>query len=269
MYLELAKQLLAEEYHKYYDKADEFGKTFMDEKIRHSYQVLGVGLYILRHEILFQSCSAEENDRLKATVLLHDIGRFYEAYIGQYAKKVDHGVYGAEILANEALFSRNDVILPVRHHGHLIEKLYEDEIYCALDADERKYIDEVIYLVRDADKLANFYLLSRNFVKMEKLFFPLSLQADNDFVPSEQVRNAFMAHQAINKQDVRNCADQALMILACLFDVRYVSSFVLMSRWGVMDKLLAKMTKFWQAENAELFAGVIRDYLQEKQLQQI
>ena len=132
-----------------------------------------------------------------------------------------------------------------------------------------KVSDEVIYLVRDADKLANFYLLSRNFVKMEKLFFPLSLQADNDFVSSEQVRNAFMAHQAINKQDVRNCADQALMILACLFDVRYVSSFVLMSRWGVMDKLLAKMTKFWQAENAELFAGVIRDYLQEKQLQQI
>ena len=75
MYLSLAKKLLDCEYKAKRDLADEHGKRLIEEKIVHSYQVLGAGNMILKNEEVYQNCSDEEIDKLKATVLLHDLGR--------------------------------------------------------------------------------------------------------------------------------------------------------------------------------------------------
>lgn len=261
MYLEKAKLLLDMQYDAYYDKADEFGRMFMDEKKRHSYQVLGVGNYLLRHEPVFRTCPSMERDRLQAIVLLHDIGRFYEAFVG---KGVDHGIVGADILAKTDAFRDADCILSVRHHGHLIEKLYDDCDYLKLSEADKQKVDTIIYLVRDADKLANFYLLSREFAQMENLFFPKVLREGNQRV-SLPVKEAFMAHCSVNKADVCNCADQALMFFACLYDVRFVSSFGLIRKWNVMQKLLQKMAKFWQDEERDAYVNEVLRFLDEKQ----
>ena len=94
MYLDLAKKLLSEEYKNKYKLANEHGKRLMDEKIKHSYQVLGAGNYILKNESVFSKCNVDEIDFLKAIVLLHDIGRFQEGV----TSGIDHGVYGADML---------------------------------------------------------------------------------------------------------------------------------------------------------------------------
>ncbi len=261
MYLEKAKLLLDAEYYTYYNKADEFGRMFMDEKRRHSYQVLGVGNYLLRHEPVFQVCKDEEKDRLQAIVLLHDIGRFYEAYVG---KGVDHGILGAEILAQTDVFGRVDSVLAVKHHGHLIEKLYNDNDYLKLSETDKLSVKSIIYLVRDADKLANFYLLSQEFVQMENLFFPKILREGCQCV-SLPVKKAFMTHCPVNKTDVRNCADQALMFLACLYDVQFASSFKLIQKWDVIQKLLQKMAKFWQDGESSIYVNEVLRFLGEKQ----
>ena len=243
MYLDLAKKLLSEEYKNKYKLANDHGKRLMDEKIKHSYQVLGVGNYILKNESIFSKCNVDEIDFLKAIVLLHDIGRFQEGV----TSGIDHGVYGADMLKSETVLNMLTAYLPIKHHGHLIEDLYNDDEYINLSPEEKKIIDKYIYLIRDADKLANFYLLFREFAKHESLFFsPRPLDTK---IPSEKVLEDFMACKSVNKKDVKSHADHALMIMACVYDLRYKSSFVFLEKMGVVEGLFVLFSKFWNEEN--------------------
>ena len=258
MYLDLAKKLLSEEYKSKYILANDHGKRLMDEKIRHSYQVLGVGNYLLKNEDVFTDCSDEEIDFLKAIVLLHDIGRFQEGV----TPGIDHGVVGADILKNETSLNMLTVYLPIKHHGHLIEDLYEDDEYIKLTPKEKDVIDRYIYLVRDADKLANFYLLFREFAKHETLFF--SPKPVESKVPTEKVLKDFMTFKSVNKKDVMSHADHALMIMACIYDLRYKSSFVFLKKMRVIEGLFDLFSKYWQSENVDVYKKQIFDFIENR-----
>lgn len=264
MYFEKAKALLDAEYFAYYNGATEHAQKVMDEKKRHSYQVLGVGIYLLKHERVFANCSAEEIMRLKAMVLLHDIGRFYEVFLHEDGGRVDHGAYGAQLLAKIPEFSDVNIILPVRHHGHLIERLYKDEDYQKLSENDQKEITKITYLVRDADKMANFYLLSRHFKEMENLFFVKSLLDSQAKVPSPLVWKAFMAHTSVDVRNVVSFADQAVMYMACIYDLAYQSSFVLMKNLNIVSKLLQNFGKFWNEEYTVLCHHEILTYCEDR-----
>ena len=258
MYLEVAKNLLSEEYRNKYMLANEHGKRLMDEKIKHSYQVLGVGNYILNNEDVFAECTEAEIDFLKAIVLLHDIGRFQEGV----TSGIDHGLYGADILKSKTIFNMPEAYLSVRHHGHLIESLYEDEDYISLSEKDKGVIYKYIYLVRDADKLANFYLLFREFLKHETLFFsPKPLDTKE---VSEKVLKDFLACKSINKKDVKSHADQALMIFACVYDLEYKSSLVFLKKMKVLEGLFDSFSKFWIKENVAIYKKQIFDYVDER-----
>ena len=264
MCFEKAKILLDAEYNTYYLGATEHAQKVMDEKKAHSYQVLGVGNYLLKHEKAFQNYSPSEVQRLKATVLLHDLGRFYEVFLHEDGGKVDHGVYGASLLAENPDFNRVDVILPVRHHGHLIEKLYEDADYLKLDENERREILKIIYLVRDADKVANFYLLARHFKEMENLFFLKSLLDCKIKEPCSLVWDAFMKHSAVDVRNVKSFADQAVMYLACIYDLAYVSSFVLMDKLNILPNFLNCFDKFLTEDYASICRHELCEYAQNR-----
>ncbi len=265
MYLELAKKMLAAEYEARYIEADAFGARVMDEKIRHSYQVLGAGNYLLRHEAAFQTCSMEVKDKLQATVLLHDIGRFQESALGRYGLQIDHGIYGAELLEKTPMFGDITITLPIKHHGHLIDKLYADEIYLQLAEEMQAEIRKIIFLVRDADKLANFYLLTRDFKHMESLFFVEKECLDGRAKkPSAAVLADFMARRAVDKEKMRNFADQALMIMACIYDMNYRSSFVLMEKLGIQHKLWERFAKFFEETSLEGYKREIREFIAER-----
>ena len=264
MLLDLAKVLLKKEYLKHYDKADNFGKYFMDEKIAHSYQVLGAGNYLLKHEESFKYSNKEELDRLRATLLLHDVGRFYEALVGRSGISVDHGIYGAEILANIKEFQDLNIVLPVRHHGHLIHYLLEDESYQTLDLSEKREIDRIISMVMDADKIANFYLLARENEKMEDLFFPKHEAGENNKKASSKVVEEYMKHSLVNRANVTNWADRALLFVACAYDLHYKSSFEFLERLNIMSRILKWIRKYWDEEEAEIYVNEMENFLKDK-----
>lgn len=258
MYLELAKELLSEEYKNKYQLANAHGKRLMDEKIRHSYQVLGMGNYLLKHEAAFDKNNYEEIDFLKAIVLLHDIGRFQEGVTAG----IDHGVYGADILKNETIFKMVNAYLPIRHHGHLIEELYMDDDYKNLSPKEKEVIDKYIYLIRDADKLANFYLLFREFSEFESLFF--SPRTVDTKEPDDKVLEDFMACKSVNKKDIKSHADHALMIMACIYDLRYKSSFDFLIKMKVIDGLFDLFSKFWHKKDVAVYKRKIFDFMEDR-----
>ena len=260
MYLERAKEILAKEINLNSGLVkEERGREVIEEKSRHSYQVLGAGNMILKNEDVYKNVDCKELDLLKATVLLHDLGRFYEAV----CFNVDHGIYGAGLLEGDADFGVAKVNLAIKHHGHLIEALYEDEEYLKLDESEKEEVKKYIFLVRDADKIANFYLLAREFKDMENLFFD-PVRRTKDKVPSDKVLDCFMRHVSINKNDVVSLSDHALMIMACVYDINYKASFEFLMKMGILEKIMKLFAKFWKEEDVDIYKKEIFDFVNER-----
>lgn len=259
MYLELAKKILDKEYKEKKAIAGCDGLILIEEKIVHSYQVLGAGNLILKNEDCYQNSNIEEVDLLKSTLLLHDLGRFEESIrVG-----IDHGVYGAELLKNIAEFSKTSVLLAIKHHGHLIEDLWEDEEYKALSDEEKKEVKKYIFLVRDADKIANFYLLSRKFDEMEDLFFYPKRKIASKEVGTK-IFDDFSSFRAINKKEVKTVAEQALMVLACVFDLNYKASFKFLDKTEAVKKLFMNCCKYWEESDADVFSNKLFSYMEKR-----
>lgn len=263
MYLSKAKELLYQEYGNACHKTEEtsYPRAFSEEKFRHSYQVLGAGNYILKHEPVFSSCNPAEIDRLKATVLLHDIARFQEILYKEQGVFIDHGVYGAKMLEKDNLFNDIQITLPIKHHGHLIEELYSDDSYKTLTPNEQENIKNISFLVRDADKLANLYLLIHSFDEVEKIFFT---EKQDEKKPTPEVLQNFMAQKSIHKKLCRSAADHALMITAWLFDIGFKSSFEFMEKLNIIENMFARFAKFWQPENIAIYKNEIRRFIIKK-----
>lgn len=266
MYLNIAKKMLNNEYKTNYPLATlKHQRDFMNEKIKHSYQVLGAGNFILKHEPCFEKCVPDEFSFLQAIVLLHDVARFSEALTFKTKAHFDHGTVGAQMLAQTKEFNTLEATLPVKHHGHLIEKLYEDEEYKKLPQSKQQTIRRNAFLVRDADKIANFYLIAYSFPKIRNVFFvgnsfPNARSKD----VSKSVLEDFMAHRSINKKEVKNFADHALMITAWIYDINYKSSFTFMERTKIIDKLFAIFSEFWKKEDMKLFRQHLQKFITEK-----
>ena len=259
MYLEKAKELIRKEYEENLSLATGVGRELIEEKIKHTYQVLGAGNLILKNEPIYKDLSLYEIDLLKATVLLHDLGRFHEGVDA----KIDHGVFGAQLLENIDVFKECKVRLSVKHHGHLIEELYNDEEYLNLSKQEQEEVVKYIFLVRDADKIANYNLVANEFSRMVELFFHPSRYKGGKIV-SEGLHECFMKHCSINRKDVTDVCDHVLMFLACIFDLNYKSSFVFLDKLKIMDRLLDMCAVFWEKEYANIYKKEISDYMKSK-----
>ena len=265
-YLEEAKKILNHEYQEKYALAHtDLQITFMNEKIKHSYQVLGAGNYILRHEPCFQNCSKEEISYYQGIVLLHDVCRFSEILEKEKGNHIDHGIAGAEFLAKYTCFNQKDATIPIKHHGHLIEKLYEDKEYQQLSLTEQEHIKKISFLVRDADKIANFNLLATNFAQMRDLFFvPQSYPAPYNKTNTPSALADFIAHRSVNKADIHNFADHALMFLSWIYDINYQSSFIFMEKLHIIEKIFDLFSIYWEKSDTETFKHVITQFIANK-----
>lgn len=266
MYLDRAKQILNNEYKEKYALAHlDYQKDFMNEKIKHSYQVLGVGNVILKHEKCFAELDKNEHSYYQAVVLLHDVARFTEILEKEKNNYIDHGIVGAQMLQQKKFFIDNADGLAIKHHGHLIEELYADDVYKALLEERKKQIQKLAFLVRDADKMANFYLLVSDFVRMKKLFF-VPDRYKNPFckVPSEKVLADFMAHKSIDRADMNSFADFTLMLLAWIFDLNYGYSFILLKQWQILEKLVGYLACFWNEGDDKLYLAELNKFAKER-----
>jgi len=266
MYLERAKEILENEYHLQREKnVVKHYLDVMDEKIKHSYQVLGVGNYLLKHEDCFKNYSAEDKDFFQAVVLLHDLGRFYEILRAGEGERVDHCVYGSQMLSEIEEFNSVEAVLAVRYHGCLIEELYKDERYKSLSNEEQERVEKLTFLVRDADKLANFYLLMSDFEEMEPLFYvPKSFENPYVKTVSDVIAEEFFTHKSVNRKYVTNFAEWTLQYLSWVFDLNYKYSFVFLQKLNILSKLEDFWTKHFYEEDREKFYTCLNEYMAEK-----
>lgn len=272
MYLADAKKLLNDEYHKWYDLSEKkFQRDVMDEKIKHSYQVLGAGNFILNHESCFADCSAEGKEYLQAMLLLHDVARFYEFIEKGEGRHLDHGVQGAKMLSEIPQFSAVEFCLPIRHHGHLIEALYEDEEYNKLSQEMQKKVKRNTFLVRDADKLAIFYLLATNFESVRDAFFSPVFFSPKDHANLYDKKPCFAMLKEYNEHNhsistsIRtNYADKALLICAWIYDLNYSASFEFMKRLRIVPKLFENFSRYWNPEDKLKFKQTMEEYIENR-----
>ncbi len=230
--------------------SDERFVMWTEEKLVHSFQVVGSGNYIMRHESIFSdSDDAAFLRDAKLAYLFHDIGRFREIelrYDERPAWKIhDHSLYSYEILKGMPEYARPEILLPVKHHGHMIEALYADAGFADLpDENLKKSVEAIAFLVRDADKTANFYLL-KNMAKFsrtqaEQIFFGNSPRG----TLSEGMISDFFAEKMPSRSAIKTVGDWMLSYLSWIYDLNYRTSFDFCRKTGVFEMMIALLDEY-------------------------
>ncbi len=270
--LENEKNLLQEEYQKCLEitKHNKSFTSLTKEKIQHSYQVLEAGNYILKEENVFKNWSSQRIKEARTALLLHDIGRFAEiiSKIQFPEQDTDHGILGYNILANIPEYYNPRIIIPIKHHGHMIEELYNDPEYYTLEDPQLKYeIEKISFLVRDADKIANFKLLSESGQDIWKLFRIQKGQKKQSSI-SEIVYQTFLKHKVIHLSDAHTNSDFILLLICWIFDLNYQSSFAYMQSNQCFEFLVEELRNSNSDSSAQQqIEEVIRNYLHQKEQQ--
>lgn len=213
---------------------DSFLESHALEKKVHSWQVVGAGNYIMKHESAFQSDDDDFLRCAKLAYLFHDIGRFREIELRfqRPSEKQDHSLLSFEILKSYPQYSRPEILLPVKHHGHMIEALYDDEEYKALAGSSlQDKVKKIAFLVRDADKIANFYLLYRALKNQNKDILRLFFYDLPPISPTEKALSQYLSSQMVSLNHA-NSADTLLNYFSWIYDLNYKSSFDFCSKNG-------------------------------------
>mgnify|MGYP004670839217 FL=1 len=240
--LEDAYQLLKEKSEECLQKVanDKFFVGYTKEKIRHSYQVMGAGNYIVPRVKWLKSKDSEYVDMVKSAVLLHDICRFAEIEEKcLHNRQIDHGVAGGEFLRTVPEFSDIRIWLPIKHHGHLIEALYADEEYQNIADEELKQeVARICFIIRDADKIANLRMFAYE-PQMRYLFL-----GKKDIVPevdghiSAKVWQEADTYTTFSRGADATPADRMAGYLSWYYDINYQYSIDFCNKLNVTPRLL-------------------------------
>ncbi len=225
--------------------SDAYYLFYAQEKIRHSYQVMGAGNYLIRRIKWLQNKDSQYIDMVKSAVLLHDICRFAEIkQMYLYNNHIDHGVAGAEFLQQIPQFNDIRIWLPIKHHGHLIEALYDDPQYQNIeDKVLQEEVKQICFIIRDADKIANFHMLAYE-ENMHKLFFDKEgFNPQTDGHISAVIRNEIDSTTTLPRPKERTVADQMAGFMSWYYDLNYQYSLDFCDSLNVTDRLFAFFDK--------------------------
>ena len=225
-------------------------QAFAEEKYVHSLQVLGAGNYILGHEEFFINKSPEFIDLAKTVLVLHDIARFEEIVRrSQNINNYDHGVEGAKLLEDLPPFNDILITLPIKHHGHMIEDFYNDDAFKAInDPQQIEDVKNLIFLVRDADKIANFnQLCNPHFHEWHKYFFP---EKDISSQITPMVKKAFLQETLVPRPNIITRADRMLSLLSWFYDINYNASLEFCSKLKI-DNVMINIFKSMMHDNVD------------------
>ena len=250
--LEDAKKILNKEYISYFEKVkgNDIAETWCKEKIEHSYDVLRVGVDIIKSE-LSDGCDVEFEE-MQFALLLHDIGRFEEVYRRFYkeTKSKHHGVIGYNILRDNYRVENLPILIAVKCHGFLSDEVYKDNLYTDI---KNKIVKEksikYLELVRDADKVANIGLFSKNPLLVHKIN---TVGFDNRLEVTDKVYNNFISCNLIDYKNVETYSDYMLFFLAWIFDFNFKSSFKYIIDNGSFEDLLNATLSLMEDEKQKL-----------------
>ena len=247
--LKEARYLLVKEFENSYNlvKSSKPHAVFANEKLRHSLQVLGAGNYIIKHESYFLNKSADFLDLVKTAVLLHDIARFDEIVkIFHKPQSLDHGIMGWEKLKGITLFNDICITLPIKHHGHMIEDFYADAEYQDINDQELKdTIEKIIFVIRDADKIANLHLITNDLDFITPIFVPhLHEVSCQKREISQDYINGFYTHKTQIRKDAKTQADYMLYYICWLFDINFNTSINFCKKLSIIPKLFKQLQTY-------------------------
>lgn len=219
---------------------NEYYSKYAKEKWRHSLQVAGAGNYLVKRIEWLQERPQSYREMVKSAVFLHDVCRFAEIeHLYHGIKGYDHGVGAYEFLKHTPLFDDIRIRLPIKHHGHLISELYADEEYRNItDNDLKQEIAKICFIVRDADKIANFNILTLN-ENYRSLFF---LQKDymnpqNGHI-SDIIRTNAGKMSTLPRLADPSSADLIAGYFSWLLDINYQYSLDFCNKLGITDKII-------------------------------
>jgi len=237
-----------------------FYEDFAREKIKHSMQVVGAGNYILKNEKTFQNRSEDYLKLGKLVNLFHDIGRFKEIELlsRNPDSKHNHGYYSYEIL-KELGYDDLRLLLPVKQHGNLAEALGEDNEFQRIkDTQLKQEVEELYGLVKDADKIANLYLIKHDRRIFKDLFFS-GLSDEVKFAPvSAAVQAALENKTLVKNKDRISFSDRLIQILCFVFEIYYKSSFTFILKHDLFANVYEELAKFCPDKKQAAF---IKEYI--------
>lgn len=224
--------------------SDKFYSSYAEEKIRHSLQVAGAGNYLLRHIDRFKNKSPEYIEMVRTAVLLHDVCRFTEiSKLFKGIKQYDHGVAAYEFLERTPLFDDIRIRLPIKHHGHLIQDLYDDDEYQNLPDDLREEVKKIAFVVRDADKIANFKMITH-----EPDFLPLFMDINRQLTPEDLAISDHVKQNAFVENTIQKpfytVGDRIALLLSWFMDINYRASLDYCDKLGVTTLLFKMFDKY-------------------------
>ena len=208
-------------------------------KYRHSIDVLRIGQQLINEEPELLNTGDDFKTQARRALLFHDIGRFDENIkrycfeqnhqaLSAVSNKYDHGLLGFEILKNMPLYNDVRILFAVRFHGKLSKEIFTSEMWQTVkNLPQKDEILKILYLVQDADKLANIEAAKLRNRLRENIFYQ-QLTPENIIGPlSASVKEQFFTQNIVSSQNLRTYADQILMVLSWIFDLKYTRSYQL------------------------------------------
>ena len=245
-------------------KGNKFYYGYALEKWRHSKQVAGAGNYIISKVEWLKDKSAEYVEMVRTAVLLHDVCRFTEiTYRYNGGDKYDHGVEAAAFLKQIPLFNDIRIWLPIKHHGHRIEYLYNDDEYKNInDKNIQREVELICFIIRDADKIANLNLMTH-----ERSILPLFLGSgsgdkykDGQLTPIIK-ENAFR-YDTINRFADATVGDHIAGYVSWFFDINYKYSIDYCRKLKVIEGIFEIFEEYCSDEDfKQRYTIFVKEYI--------
>lgn len=258
-------------------KDSEFCRQFAAKKYRHSVQVLMIGREIAARDEELKKESADFHALGEKALLFHDVGRFMEIYKmyqdnafadhgSWFSKRYDHGVLSYEMMKDEPGYNDVRILAALKHHGHMMEKFEQDsEFHNLADWEIERQMRAILGWVRDADKLANFYIQRyEDNLKKDPFFVTMSEEVRQAPLSADVVAQ-FEAGQVILTGTIKSYCDRLLCCLSWIYDLNYKASYQLCAEHGYFEMLLNLLAEYnHDADAQEKISARIRGCLAQK-----
>ena len=205
----------------------------------------------------------KEHIRLAELIgLFHDIGRFKQVEIYDTYKDIDsvnHAELSIKVLFDDNLIKKFNI--DTKFHN-IIKKAVlnhnKNKIEDGLTSEELLFSK----IIRDADKLDIFYIISDKEYDFESIFW------HNDFnceKISDSIMEQFEQTKLINYNDVRTNADQIVTFYAYTYDLYFDFSLKYLKEQEYLEKFTARVKKEFKSElvkdQVNVLKGDINNFL--------
>lgn len=197
----------------------------------------------------------------EVTALFHDIGRFeqfkkYRTYNDQ--RSVNHNLLALEVLAQTGIMDMVE-----RGERQLIEKAIEYHGCKELPADFNGETLLFSRLIRDADKLDIFYIVTEYYGQYEEnpADFKLELEMPDEDGYSKQVVEDVLSGRRVDYSLLRTLNDVKILQLGWVYDVNFIPTLRRISERRFLDGIIAFLP---DTEDVRRVGKRVKDYVRSR-----